>query len=74
MIHAHVSCTEIASGELAHICDPMTAPHRILVCVLRSHNIPSAYAELARRADQANHASPPAHIANSSVLAASRGW
>ena len=39
LIHAYVSPSDASTG------------HR--VCVLRSHNIPDVYAELARRADQA---------------------
>ena len=53
LLHAYVSCIAIAGGTLLHTCDPASVPHSIRVCVLRSHNVPSAYAELARRADAA---------------------
>jgi hypothetical protein len=57
MIHAYLSCANIVSGDLLHHCDPSSAPHRIRVCVLRSHNVASAYAELVRRVDQATSSS-----------------
>lgn len=50
MLHAYVSCASLAAGSPAHQCDPSSAPHRIRVCVLKSHNVPSAYAEVVRRA------------------------
>jgi hypothetical protein len=59
MIHAYLSCADIISGDLPHRCDQVSAPHRIRVCVLRSHNVASAYAELVRRADQATTSSCP---------------
>jgi hypothetical protein len=52
LVHAYVSCLEIASGDLAHRCDALSAPHRLRVCVLKCRNIPTVYAELARRADE----------------------
>jgi hypothetical protein len=51
-IHAHVPCTKIVSGRLSHDCDGRSVPHRLLVCVLKRHTIGTAYAELARRADE----------------------
>jgi hypothetical protein len=50
LLHAYVSCGSVAIGSAAHQCDPSSAPHRIRVCVLKSHNVPSAYAEVVRRA------------------------
>lgn len=47
LLHAYVSCTEVSG--LAHNCEAGSAPHDIRVCVLKSHNIPSAYEELVRR-------------------------
>jgi hypothetical protein len=49
-VHAFISCTDIVSGDIAHRCEAASAPHRLLVCVLKRHAIPDAYAELARRA------------------------
>jgi hypothetical protein len=52
MLHAYVSCASLAMGASTHQCDPSSAPHRIRVCVLKRHNMPSAYAEVLRRASQ----------------------
>jgi hypothetical protein len=49
LLHAYVSCSEIKGGDLAHTCDASSAPHDIRVCVLKSHNTPASYAELASR-------------------------
>jgi hypothetical protein len=51
LVHALVQCTEIVSGHLEHICDSTTRPHPLLVCVLKSHTLPSIFALLARAAD-----------------------
>ena len=56
LIHGYISCTEIVTGEIPHACG-RTAPHRLLVCVLRSHTLPTAFAELARCADEHHAAS-----------------
>jgi hypothetical protein len=58
MVHAFLSCADV-SGEFSHACDPSSAPHSVRVCILRSHNLSAAYAELTRRADQARVASCP---------------
>lgn len=50
MIHAHVNCTNIRSGDLQHECEQRSAPHRLFVCVLKSHCAPLVFAELSRRA------------------------
>ena len=52
LIHAYVPCTALVTGDIAHECVRMSAPHRLLVCVLKRHAIPSAYAALVRYADQ----------------------
>jgi hypothetical protein len=52
LLHAYVSCTDIGSGDLSHTCDVSSAPHLVRVCLLKGHNVPSAYAEVARRADR----------------------
>jgi hypothetical protein len=61
MVHAYVLCTDIVNGRIPHDCDDRSAPHRLLVCVLKKHTTPSSYAELARRADHHHTwaASPP---------------
>ena len=59
LVHAYTFCTNIVTGEIPHHCDRTAPPHRLLVCVLQAHNLPTAFAELARRADEhqalANH-------------------
>jgi hypothetical protein len=60
LLHAFLSCTKILSGDLAHTCDRTSAPHALLVCVLKRHTVPEAYSELVRRADLVNGR---AHIA-----------
>jgi hypothetical protein len=52
LVHAYISCTNVVTGEIPHNCDPRSAPHRLLVCILKKHATPSTYAELARRADE----------------------
>ena len=37
LIHAYVSCTQLAAGELPHDCEAISRPHRLLVCLLKSH-------------------------------------
>lgn len=53
MVHAYVRRTAIVRGDLRDGCDTASPGHDMLVCVLRRHNIPDVYAELARRADRA---------------------
>jgi len=50
IIHAYVPCTAIVSGDVPHACSEEAGPHRLLVCVLKSHTAPSVYAELVSRA------------------------
>ena len=52
LAHGYIVCSNIVLGDLPHDCDRGSAPHRLLVCILKSHTIASVYAELARRADQ----------------------
>jgi hypothetical protein len=52
LLHAGISCTSLVTGDLPHHCDPASAPHRLLVCILKRHALPSVYAEIARRADE----------------------
>jgi hypothetical protein len=49
MLHAYVDCTK-TRGQIAHDCSAATAPHRLLVCVLKRHAAPFAYSELVRLA------------------------
>jgi hypothetical protein len=51
LVHGYVSCASIVDGDIPHDCRPTGGPHRLLVCVLKRHATPGAYAELARRAD-----------------------
>lgn len=53
LIHAYVSCSNVRSGDLEHECDRTSAPHRILVCVLKCHTPAKVFAELADRASAA---------------------
>jgi hypothetical protein len=70
IMHAHVSCSNIVTGTFPHACERTSAPHRLLVCILKKHVIPTVYAELARRADEPG--TPPACVpAGSKLLALS---
>jgi hypothetical protein len=51
LVHGYVSCASIVDGDIPHECSLTQGPHRLLVCVLKRHTTPGAYAELARRAD-----------------------
>ncbi len=51
LVHGYMCCSNIITGDVPHDCDRTSAPHRLLVCILKSHTIPSVYAALARRAD-----------------------
>jgi hypothetical protein len=59
MIHGWAWCTHVQGGDLSHDCDPASMPHRIQVCVLKHHAIPTTYAALADRAGAAGEA--PSH-------------
>jgi hypothetical protein len=50
MLHGYVSCANIAAGQLPHDCDG-SAPHRLLVCVIKSHTCAAVYEELERGAN-----------------------
>ena len=52
LIHAQVNCGDVHSGDLQHDCEPASAPHPLLVWVLKSHSAPLVFAELARRASE----------------------
>ena len=52
LIHAYIACTNLESGVVPHDCDVMSAPHRVLVCVLKKHTAPAVFAVLSRQASQ----------------------
>jgi hypothetical protein len=52
LVHGYISCSSIVTGDIPHHCDRPSAPHQLLVCVLKRHTIPHIYAELARRAHE----------------------
>src|SRR5262245_13108017 len=52
IVHGYVSCSSITAGALPHNCNNTQGPHRLLVCVLKCHTMPSVNAEFARRANQ----------------------
>jgi hypothetical protein len=58
LVHGYISCPGVTSGAIAHDCEGTAAPHRLLVCVLKKHNLPSIYADLARRADREHDPAP----------------
>ena len=37
LLHAELPCTALRSGSVPHQCDPLTRPHRLMVCVIKSH-------------------------------------
>ena len=73
LLHAYVSCADLAGGTLPHACEPATAPHRIRVCILRCHTIPAAYAELVRRAGAVPGLSL-SRVPGGSATGAAQGW
>jgi hypothetical protein len=52
LVHGYIVCSNIMLGDIPHDCDRRSAPHRLLVCILKSHTIATVYAELVRRADE----------------------
>jgi hypothetical protein len=53
LIHGYVWCDKIVSGRLSHDCTTSACPHRVLVCLLKSHTTGCVFDALARRADAA---------------------
>jgi hypothetical protein len=53
LIHAYVMCDRLVSGRLSHDCTKSPCPHRVLVCLLKSHTTGGVFEELARRANAA---------------------
>jgi len=68
IVHAHVSCSNIVTGILPHDCERNSVPHRLFVCILKKHVIPTVYAELARRADEQR--TPPTSVPGGSHVSA----
>jgi hypothetical protein len=58
LVHGYISCASIVTGDIPHDCHLSEAPHRLLVCILKSHTVPRVYVELARRADEQRISSP----------------
>jgi hypothetical protein len=52
LLHGYVSCVRLAADRSLHDCDRASAPHRLLVCVLKRPTMPAAYSVLTRRADE----------------------
>lgn len=50
ILHAYVGCDLIVSGVIVHSCPESSAPHRLLVCILRAHALVNTFEELSRRA------------------------
>jgi hypothetical protein len=50
LVHAHVWCTNFISGNIPHDCGSSLRPHRLLVCVLKSHVVRRVYSTISRRA------------------------
>ena|SRR6476660_9041560 len=51
LIHGYVWCDRVVSGRLSHDCTKSPCPHRVLVCLLKSHTTGSVFEELSRRAN-----------------------
>jgi len=51
LVHAFVSCTDFVHGQIPHHCDG-SAPHQLLICVLKKHAIEDTYNQLVRRASR----------------------
>lgn len=54
LLYGIVSCADIVSGHIPHECDHASAPHELLVCVLKKHVVSGAYAELVSRSAAAS--------------------
>lgn len=50
LVHGYVSCRALMSGDVPHECHG-SEPHRLRVCVLRQHTVPSLFELLTARAD-----------------------
>lgn len=52
LAHGYISCADIVTGDIPHECERASAPHQLLVCMLKRHTAPWVYREIARRADE----------------------
>jgi hypothetical protein len=52
LIHAYVSCGDIHSGQIPHECQATPPPHRVLVCVLKSHTAARIFEQLTLEANE----------------------
>jgi hypothetical protein len=50
LLHGYVLCTHLSAGAIPHDCARTAPPHRLLICVLKHDCVPTAFAELSRRA------------------------
>ena len=60
LLHGYVDCSDIRSGQIPHVCDSSSAPHRLLVCVIRRNVLAAHYEELVHRADARRQSTRPA--------------
>lgn len=52
LLHGYVSCAHLAAGDLPHMCEESSSPHRLRICILKRHTLPEVYRDLVRRADE----------------------
>jgi hypothetical protein len=50
LLHAYAWCHSVLSRDPLHDCDPLSAPHRLRLCILRAHVLPDTFDELMGRA------------------------
>ena len=58
-LHGYTLCTNLVTGEIPHRCDRSGSPHRLLVCILKAHNLPTVFAELGASRRASDPATPP---------------
>jgi hypothetical protein len=46
LVHGYVSCERLVNGTIPHQCDGGSGRHRLAVCVLKHHTLPSVYESL----------------------------
>ena len=49
-LHGFVLCSDVVNGNLLHECRDDSRPHRLHVCILKSHAVTSAFVQLSRTA------------------------
>jgi hypothetical protein len=50
LLHAYVWCHRVCSRKPLHDCNPLSAPHRLRLCILKAHVLPDTFDELMGRA------------------------